>query len=115
MAGQPDPADFSPPALGGTNVGLYLDPNPVSITFTQQPQNQTVFANSPATFSAGVSSYMAGGYPGLIHYQWQKAPATGEFADIPGASGATKTNYTTAPLVVADDQSRYRVVVTAPG
>ena len=115
MAGQPDPVDFSPPALGGTNVGLFLDPTPVSITFTQQPQNQTVFANSPATFSAGVSGYTAGGYPGLIHYQWQKAPAVGEFADIPSASGAAKTTYSTPPLVAADDQNRYRVVVTAPG
>ena len=115
MAGQPDPVDFSPPAIGGTNVGLYLDPAPVSITFTNQPKNQTVFANSPATFSVGVSGYMAGGYPGLINYQWQKAPAAGAFADIPGASGATKTTYTTPPLVAADDQSRYRVVVTAPG
>lgn len=115
MAGQPDPADFSPPALGGTNVGLYLDPTPVSITFTQQPQNQMVFANSPATFSAGVSGYTAGGYPGLVHFQWQKASAGGEFADISGASGATKTSYTTPPLVAVDDQTRYRVVVTAPG
>src|SRR5437867_1596934 len=115
MAGQPDPADFSPPALGGSNVGLYLDPTPVSITFTQQPQNQTVFANSPATFGVGVSGYMAGGYPGLINYQWQKSAAVGEFADIPGASGATKTNYTTPPLIAADNQNRYRVVVTAPG
>jgi hypothetical protein len=115
IAGQPDPVDFSPPAIGGTNVGLYLDPAPVSVTFTNQPKNQTVFANSPATFSVGVSGYMSGGYPGLINYQWQKASATGAFADIPGASGATKTTYTTPPLVTADDQSRYRVVVTAPG
>ena len=115
LAGQPDPEDFSPPALGGTNVGLYLDPTAVSLTFTNQPQNQTVFANSPATFSVGVSGYLAGGYPGLINYQWQKAPAVGAFTDIPGASGATKTTYTTPPLVAADDQNRYQVVVTAPG
>lgn len=115
LAGQPDPVDFSPPAIGGTNVGLYLDPTPVSITFTQQPQNQRIFANSPATFSAGVSGYTAGGYPGLIHFQWQKALAGGEFADIPGASGAARTSYTTPPLVAADDQSRYRLVAIAPG
>src|SRR5262245_23307048 len=115
LAAQPDPVDFSPPSIGRTNVGLYLDPAPVSITFTNQPKNQTVFANSPATFIVGVSGYMAGGYPGLINYQWQKASATGAFADIAGASGATKTTYTTPPLVAADDQSRYRVVVTAPG
>jgi glucose/arabinose dehydrogenase len=67
-------------------------------TITSHPQDVTVSAGQPASFSVSAS----GTAP--LSYQWQR-----DLANIPGANGTTYTLATTSP---ADDGATFRAVVT---
>lgn len=106
IAGAADPANGTAPALTGSLVGVYVDPGTISLTITQQPASVSITENTSPTFSVGISSSW-----GLPQYQWQKAPASGAFADIAGANQST---YTPPPVLLAETGSRYRVTITVP-
>jgi len=100
-AGASDPTT----PIDGSLIMNYLPP--ASVTITQQPPaTVTAVQSKTATFSVGV------GTTGLVAYQWQKAAAGGQFADI---SGATGSSYTTPLLTLADNNSKYRVIVNGVG
>jgi hypothetical protein len=88
-----------------------LDPDPV-ISIGTQPQNASVVAPDPATFS--VTATVTNG--GVLAYQWQiQQEGAGAWANI---SGATSATYTTGATAVGDgagatDGDAYRVVITA--
>jgi beta-galactosidase len=86
-------------SCGGDNAGTAnVDPTQIVV----QPQNQTVAAGSPATFSV----QFAGAPP--VSFNWIKG---GDL--IPGATALT---YTTPPTVSSDDGLTYGVrVATAVG
>jgi glucose/arabinose dehydrogenase len=76
-------------------------------TVTQPPQDQTVTAGEPATFSVTAS----GTAP--LSYQWQRDNgAGGSFADI---TGATSSTLTVSNTQAADSGAHFRVVVSNAG
>jgi hypothetical protein len=89
-----------------------IDPDPV-ITIGTQPQNASVTAPAPATFT--VAATVTNG--GALTYQWQKAESTANtvYADITGATSASYTTGATAVTAGPGDTNgdRYRVVVSA--
>ncbi len=78
------------------------------ITISQQPAAVSTIEGVTATFSVKATA------TGVVNptFQWQSAPAGGSFANITGATG---TSYTTPLLALADNGTKFRVVVTAPG
>jgi glucose/arabinose dehydrogenase len=71
---------------------------PQAPTITTQPQNQTVSAGQPATFSVVAS----GSQP--LTYQWQRNGAN--------IGGATASSYTLPAATAGDSGSQFRCVVT---
>ena len=67
-------------------------------TITTQPQSQTVAVGATATFSVTATGSMP------LKYQWMKNGIA--------ISGATSAAYTTPPVSLGDDQSRFAVVVS---
>ena len=83
---------------------ITVAPVAAPVYLNAQPQSVTQAPGKTATFSV-----VAVGSSDLA-YQWQKATAGGgTFADI---AGATASSYTTPAIVLADDGSQYRVVVS---
>ncbi|HOX03002.1 MAG TPA: immunoglobulin domain-containing protein [Candidatus Paceibacterota bacterium] len=99
------PANYTAPVLTGDYFGLFLDPNLSSVTFSQQPQSQSVPVNHKATFT--VEATGASEFGGALSYQWQKGGVN--------IDGATSPSYTTAYLTTADNNTKYRCMVTVPG
>jgi len=97
------------------SIGIMLNselllPTP-TITFTQQPLSQTIVQGRHAKFSVAATS--TGYLGGSVTYQWQRKGATDDaFSNIVGATGST---YTTGKLGTADNNARYRVLVSALG
>ena len=74
-----------------------------SPVITQAPQNMTVLAGQPATFSVSTSS------TGLT-YQWQsQAPGASSFSNIPGATGSS---YTTAATQAVNSGTEFLCIVS---
>ncbi len=97
----PDPLNSTAPLLTGPLISANaIDGGTLSIT--NAPQSVTVTNGGTATFSVGIQSSSTS-----IRYQWQRNEA-----DI---AGATQSSYTTPAATSADNQARYRVVVTIPG
>jgi hypothetical protein len=75
---------------------------PAGPTIVLQPEDQSVLEAATATFKADTTSAPT--------WQWQYSTDGGAtWADI---SGATATSYTTPPTRVADNDKRFRAVVT---
>ena len=70
------------------------------VTFSAQPQNVTVQAGSPATFSVSASAGT-----NSLSYQWQRNGTP--------ISGATAASYTLGAAQLADSGSSFAVVVTS--
>lgn len=107
------PTPFGSAGDGGTSYSygfeaIYLAEFEASgnLRITANPSDVRAAAGKTAAFSVTATSTDA------ITYQWQRAAAGGEFADIPGASSAS---YTTPALTVADDGSKVRCVVSSGG
>ncbi len=71
---------------------------------TTQPVGALVTVGDPAAFTAAASGAPA---PAV---QWQSAPAAGDWADVPGATGGTLT---VASATLAASGTRYRAVFTS--
>jgi hypothetical protein len=77
-----------------------------NLRITENPSPVKTAAGRTATFHVTATSTDA------ITYQWQKALAGGDFADI---GGATSASYTTPALTVADNGAKIRCVVSSGG
>lgn len=92
-------------ALGtacGRGAGGGGDTSTAAVAITVQPADQRVLAGTPATFEV-VATHASG-------YQWQRSTDGG--TTFAGVAGATGTSYTTPAAALADDGTRYRVVVS---
>ncbi|HOA60846.1 MAG TPA: hypothetical protein PLY00_10440 [Verrucomicrobiota bacterium] len=91
---------------GGANASYWFDnvclgyTIPASISITDEPADALVLVGQTATFQVLVSN------PQGVTYQWRR-----NGVDIRGATGSS---YTTPALGLADDGTRYSVVVTGP-
>jgi Ig-like domain-containing protein len=65
---------------------------------TAQPQNQSIPAGATATFSVTATGTMP------LSYQWMENGMS--------IAGATSASYTTPPTTLADNNSRFAVVVS---
>ena len=81
-----------------TMATLTVNAVAVAPTITTQPANQSVNAGQTATFSVSAT----GTAP--LNYQWQKNSAN--------ISGATATSYTTPATAVADNGTKFDVIVS---
>jgi hypothetical protein len=114
MAGNPDPADGTAPALAGSVLSGYAD-GPAMITIINQPQNAAANTGGVAQFNVvATASYFAdaaGGVGPLISYQWQSAPpGSGTFTNIPFA---TNQSYVTPAVTLAVNGEQFQVVLAA--
>lgn len=83
---------------------------PAGPSISSQPQQQTANAGATATFSV-----TAAGGTAPYSYQWQTAPITDLYADVPGAwsnAGTNSSSYTTGTLSSADNGTWVRVTIT---
>jgi glucose/arabinose dehydrogenase len=88
-------------AIGSATSGLTaLVVNPVPITFTQQPANQTILAGQPSTFSVATT----GSAP--MTFQWQRNGVN--------IDGATSSSYTIPAVAAADNGATFDLVVKNP-
>lgn len=100
------PGDLTPvngaaSAIGSMHV-VAVSPC-ATVTFVQQPQDQSVLENRPVTFAVSLSNSV----PNLVAaYQWRKG-------GVPIA-GATNASYS-IPLAQNSDEGAYDVVVVVPG
>ncbi len=78
------------------------------ITISQQPAAVSTIEGVKATFTVAATA------TGVVKptFQWQKSVSGGAFSDI---AGATSPSYTTPILVLGDNATKFRVVITAPG
>jgi hypothetical protein len=88
--------------IPGKYFGTFVNPAGASITITTQPADAQAEVGKTATFSVEVTASSSS-----IGYQWKK-----NGVDIPNA---TDPSYTTPTLLLADNNSRYSVVVAIPG
>ena len=85
-------------AGSASNSNSEAPPPPRAPAITTQPANQTVLAGAAATFSVAAT----GSSP--LSYQWQKNGAA--------VDGATSASYTTPSTTMADNNSKFQVVVS---
>jgi hypothetical protein len=102
LQGTPAP---SAPNLLGSLVGAGAAPAGVGgpLNLTQQPADQSLFANATASFSVVASN--PNGLP--VCYQWRR-----DGVDIPGANGPT---YSFGPVSLADNGAMFDAVVSIIG
>lgn len=80
------------------------------ITISVQPANQSAIQGATATFSVTAATTPVT----TLSYQWQKSDDAGVTWNA--IVGATSASYTTGALTVAaDNNDRYRVVISATG
>jgi hypothetical protein len=107
LAASPLPVNGAAPNTTGVVIGTFADPTGSSVTINQQPQSLTLNEGRKARFSVTATG------SSTIIYKWQKAASgSSTFTDIVGANSSS---YTTANLVVADNGTKYRVVLSVLG
>jgi photosystem II stability/assembly factor-like uncharacterized protein len=89
-------------ACGGGGGGAPPDSASGSVKINTQPTDQSVIAGEAATFKVVVIGNAA--------YQWQRSSDGTNWQDVTDAKSAS---YTTPVASMADDDSRFRVVVTS--
>jgi hypothetical protein len=119
LAGSPDPANGTAPALTASVLSGDSDGGGVAVTITNQPLNVTNNQGALAQFSVGVSaSYIVdapGGEEPIVSYsyQWQSAPAgSAVFTNIPNA---TNQYFIKTAVAAGDNGAQFQVVVAADG
>jgi len=105
--------DYGQASIDGVNVvpgqylGLYANPDAVSVVITQQPMSQTIMEGQQPTFKVGASLTVFDGVPRPFFYQWRS-----NGVDIAGANSAT---YITPPLGADANGAIYTVELRTPG
>jgi hypothetical protein len=97
-----DPANGTPSNLTGSRIGFFVAP--ATVTITTAPANATATEGSTATFTAAATT---DSQVKILSYQWRR-----NGVDIAGANGAS---FTTSPLILANNNDKYSVVINAPG
>lgn len=93
-------------ALQLAEVQVFGEPQGgVNLLLTQQPRGAAAGVGRTATFS--VAANPVNGDPAQLTYQWFK---NGE-----AIAGATEAQYTTPPILVADDKAKFKVAISYPG
>ncbi len=93
-------------ALQMTEVQVFgVSEGGVSFLINQQPQPAVAGIARTASFTAG--GLVVNGDPTLLTFQWKKNGTV-----IPGA---TSNVYTTPPILIADDKSKFQCVLSYPG
>jgi hypothetical protein len=93
--------------IPGSQLGVYVNPDLISLTITQQPQSATATVNQRANFSVGTTVLSLDGSVRPVSFQW--------YSNDVAIAGANGPSYTTPFLTSEDDGDIYRVVVSAPG
>lgn len=88
--------------LANSQIGTFVNPDLGQVTFDKSPENQTAQTGQRARFSVKVQSEES-----PIYYQWKR-----NGKEIPGA---TRPEYVTPVLSLADDGGSYQVVVSVAG
>ena len=88
-----------------TSNPFILHVTPVGLLITTQPVSQHVSQGMPVTFTVVASG------SGVLTYQWQRMPAGGVFADVPGATSSTYS----FTAQVTNDGDQYQVAVNNGG
>jgi hypothetical protein len=103
---------------GFGNFAGYTNPVPVITITTQPAANPSVAAGASATLTvvASASNIPQNGLGGELSYLWQKtnSAVAGGWTNLPNA-GVTNAVFTTAALFGGDQNTHFRVIVTAPG
>ena len=89
-----------------TDIDEFMGSFAGDIEITAQPEDVIVSSGETATFNVTATS------GSTITYQWQKSVNNGEWTDIEGANTAT---YTTPATAAADNNTRFRCVLTSEG
>ena len=88
--------------LTSSSATLHVAARQIAPAIMVAPADATVVEGQPASFSITASGTS-------LTYRWQRAAATGDFSDVDGATAATLA---TLPTTLADDGSRFRVIVS---
>ncbi|MEW6158563.1 MAG: discoidin domain-containing protein [Verrucomicrobiota bacterium] len=91
--------------IGDIQVFGKLLATPVSVSLVSGPKDVASAPGRTARFN--VEAKVLNGDPALLTYRWQKNQS-----DIPGATAAT---YITPPLVAADENAKFRCIISYPG
>lgn len=93
-------------ALQLSEVQVFGEPQGgTSLLLTQQPGGATAGVGRTATFRIGATA--VNGDPAQLTYQW--------FKNDEAIAGATEAEYTTPPILVADDKAKFKVAISYPG
>jgi hypothetical protein len=103
--GDPTPASQLQPIQGGLVSGGKADPVGAVAQITENPQDATVTANTPVTFTA--TAQTASPYTSAVAYQWYRNGVV-----IPGANSDT---YTIPYVPQSDNGAKFKVTVAVPG
>lgn len=101
-AEDPDPENGTAVSYAGAKFGFLA--LPATVSFSQQPQTQTIVEGKNATLSVVASTTSE---YGIAAYQWKK-----NGVDIPGA---TQPSFSLPQQTLADSGIKYSVAVSAPG
>lgn len=86
---------------------VILTVNNIPVSITADPAPATRYISETAVFSVTAAVPPLGDPT----YQWQRWNGT-DYANVVGGSGATTANYTTGVLALADNNARFRCVVS---
>jgi signal transduction histidine kinase len=92
-----------PPSM----LGVYANPDAVSLVITQQPMSMEVAQNQTPTLQVGATFSSLDGIARSLSYQWYS-----NGVPVAGAIGAT---HTLPPVRLEDDSTVYNVVLSAIG
>ena len=100
------PANNDASALTGAVISTKVPKG--DITISQQPAAVSTIEGVKASFSVAATA------TGVVNptFQWQSSVGGAAYANITGATG---TSYTTPILVLGDNGTKFRVVISAPG
>ncbi len=115
LAGAPDPANGTAPALTGSVLSSIAEGN-AAISVSGQPQNAVIYAGDEAEFTVqATATYFAdapGGSGPPISYQWQSAPpGSTSFTNI---AGATNFQFVASAPATAANGFQFQVAISAP-
>jgi hypothetical protein len=93
--------------IGPSMLGVYANPDAVTLVITQQPVSLTVDENQSPTFTVGATFASLDGITRSLSYQW--------YSNSVAIAGAIGSSYTAPPAEIFNDGDIYTVVLSAIG
>lgn len=93
--------------IGPENLGVYANPDAVSLVITQQPASIEVAQNQTPTLRVGATFSSLDGISRSLSYQW--------YSNGVPVAGAVGPTHTIPPVTLEDDGTVYHVVLSAIG